>query len=180
VVLARSRAKSAERQGVWLEVGDAIRYQGLGSGRVVRLETRDLKGEKRVFAVIEFPHRDLSTHVPLGDDRYTNKLRPVLAESAAKRLLAIIKGAGDALSRTWDDREESGNRSLREGSPVEWAEMLRDYATARRGGMAITSSDADLVRETIDLLAAEYACACLIEFSEALAIVNGAYSAPAA
>jgi RNA polymerase-interacting CarD/CdnL/TRCF family regulator len=105
-----------------------------------------------------------------------HKLRPVAAAGAVKKLLTVFGEKGNALSRTWDDRAESGGRKLRSGTPSEWAELLRDYACARRGGMAITASDADLVRETVDLLAAEHACADRVEFSKAHALVQDAYA----
>ena len=82
---------------------------------------------------------------------------------------------GNKLPRTWDGRESYGVVCLREGSPAEWAELLRDYAEARKGGMSITASDADLVRAAIQLLAAEYCCAAEVEFEQAWSLVHGAY-----
>ena len=176
----RARDRQHERAqvpiGLWLEVGEAVRYQGLGAGRVIAHDVREFRGGECTFAVIEFPHREMTAQIPLGDRGMVHKLRPVISATAVKKLLSVLAQKGTALSRTWDDREESGSRKLRDGTPSEWAELLRDYACARRGGMAITASDADLVHETIDLLAAEYACAAKIAFAIAHELVRDAYA----
>lgn len=175
----RSKSVVAD-SSLWLEVGEAVRYQGLGAGHVIEHQERDFRGSKCVFAVIRFPHREMTAQIPLGDDGLVHKLRPVLPVSAVKKLLALVAQPGQALSRTWDDREEAGTKRLRDGSPAEWAELLRDYASARKGGMAITASDADLVRETTELLAAEYCCAAGCDYDKALDLVQGAYQTAAA
>lgn len=118
----------------------------------------------------------MTAQLPLGNGGMVHKLRPIVAAGAVKQLLSVLAEKGNTLSRTWDDRAESGSRKLRDGTPFEWAELLRDYACARRGGMAITASDADLVRETVDLLAAEYSCAAKIAFDKAYALVQSAYA----
>lgn len=173
---SRSAVSSAKDQSLWLAVDEAVHYRGLGAGRVIRHDERDFKGSKRTFAVISFPHRDMTAQVLLGDDSYASKIRPVVLATTVKSILKVLHQAGDSLARTWDDREEAGRKRLRDGSPAEWAEMLRDYASARRGGMAITSSDADLVRETIALLSAEYACGAETEFAQAFELVSSAYT----
>jgi RNA polymerase-interacting CarD/CdnL/TRCF family regulator len=175
----RSRRAPAT-SGIWLDIGEPVRYQGLGAGRVIAHEIREFRGTDCTFAVIRFPHREMTAQIPLGSDGLGHKLRPVAPATTVKKLLAVVGQKGSNLSRTWDDREEAGSKRLRDGSPHEWAEMLRDYAWARRGGMSITSSDADLVRETIDLLAAEYACAADVEFDHAWTLVNEAYNSAAA
>jgi RNA polymerase-interacting CarD/CdnL/TRCF family regulator len=162
-------------QGLWFEPGDAVRYQGLGAGRVVRHVTRNFQGRNTTFAVIDFPHRDMTAQIPLGDPGFASKLRPVASASSVKRLLMVLREQGNKLPRTWDGRESYGVVCLREGSPAEWAELLRDYAEARKGGMSITASDADLVRAAIQLLAAEYCCAAEVEFEQAWSLVHGAY-----
>jgi RNA polymerase-interacting CarD/CdnL/TRCF family regulator len=179
VLPARVRARRGSTVkatlGIWLEVGEPIRYQGLGAGRVIAHELREFRGEECTFAVISFPHREMTAQIPLGEAAAGHKLRPVISAPIVKRLLAVVGETGAPLPRTWDDREESGTKRLRDGSPQDWAELLRDYAWARKGGMAITSSDADLVRDTLDLLAAEYACAAEVDFIKAMTLVQGAY-----
>lgn len=162
-------------QGLWFEPGDSVRYQGLGAGKVIRHEIRNFRGRNTIFAVIDFPHRDMTAQIPLGDSSFADKLRPVASPSTVKRLLTVLRQPGNKLPRTWDGREGYGTVCLREGSPTEWAELLRDYANARKGGMPITASDADLVRATIQLLAAEYCCAAEVAFEQAWTLIHGAY-----
>jgi RNA polymerase-interacting CarD/CdnL/TRCF family regulator len=171
----KSRSRRKFQSGPWFEVGEAVRYQGLGAGRVVDLIERDFCGERRMFAVIDFPHRALRAQVPLGEESYRNKLRPVAGERKLRALLRSLEQEGNGLLRTWDAREEVGERVVAEGQPEDWAELLRDYASASRKGMLVTASDADLVRTLLHLFAAEYACATGSDFASALEKVEASY-----
>lgn len=158
-----------------LAVGHSVRYRGLGAGQVVRHETRTVAGSERVFAVIFMPHRDLSMQVPMADTALAEKISPIESAATLRGLLPVIGEKGKRLQRTWDERERSGRRRLTSGGPQQWAELLRDYATARRDGLPIAASDADIVRDAIDLLAAELACATRTSFEKATQMIDDAY-----
>jgi CarD family transcriptional regulator len=158
-----------------LAVGKSVRYRGLGAGQVVRHETREVKGVDRTFAVVFMPHRDLSMQIRIDDDKLDQKVAPIEKATALRQLLTVIGERGRPLQRTWDERERAGRRRLVTGGPTAWAELLRDYATARRDGMPIAASDADIVRDAIEMLAAELACASSWEFRKATATVEAAY-----
>lgn len=159
-----------------LEIGDGVRYRGVGAGRVVDHVTRDFRGEQRLFAVIHFPHRSMKAQVPIGDPAITAKLSPVLSARAARRLIKdIALTTGPALSRTWDQREEMGEHVLRNGEPADWTSLLAAYATAASHGVAVAASDAEIVRSATELLAAELAMACGEDFGMALASVEATY-----
>jgi RNA polymerase-interacting CarD/CdnL/TRCF family regulator len=160
-----------------LAVGKSVRYRGLGAGQVVRHDRREVAGVERVFAVIFMPHRDLSMQVPLTDPKLVDKVAPIESATALRALLPVIGQKGKTLHRTWDERERAGRRRLNTGGPQEWAELLRDYATARREGLPIAASDADIVRDAIDLLAAELACATRWSFEKATSTIDTAYEA---
>lgn len=162
-----------------VKVGDAIRYRGLGSGVVTGLVTRTFAGSERVFAIIEFPHRELSAQVPLGDPGVEKRMSPVMSKTKVRRLVKSLSEPGERVSRTWEDREVVGTRMLREGGPEEWAALLRAYATARSNGLALAASDVELIREAQDLLAAELACACGIDYERAREDVRVRYQASA-
>lgn len=170
-----ARGLTEEVNRLWLEIGDTVRYQGIGAGQVIRHETRDFRGRSTTFAVIDFPHRDMTAQVPLGDDSFADKLCPVDSAASVERALSLICEEGRSLARCWDEREKYGGARLRSGSPTKWAEVLRDYACACKRGVSITASDADLVREAIQLLAAEYCCAVGAPFEQAEALVQDAY-----
>lgn len=158
-----------------LDMHQAVRYKGLGAGQVVQHCQREFDGQPRRFAILYFPHRELKIHLPIGDDAVDHKLCPVLSESTIKKLLRSIKTAGEVLPRTWDQREEQGQHTLREGGPKDWATMLASYALAASLGVDVVASDQELVRSAQELLAAELALAGGRDFAEALADVEGAY-----
>lgn len=173
--MARPRAKQVIDVQQLLKVGNAVRYRGLGTGQVVRHEKRDFQGERTLFAVVFFPHRQMSVQVPVKDST-GEKLDAVDPTFNVRKQLIALRKDGRKLLRTWDEREQVGRRRLARGGPDEWLALLRDYATAARQGMSVTSSDADLVQEAADLLASELACAEKLTFDDALAVIKTAYA----
>lgn len=163
-----------------LEAGDNVRYRGLGAGLVVRLDERKFQGQPRVFAVIRFPHRDMTVQLPVGDPVVARRLERVLPESDCWELLALLDKPGHELARTWDKREEQGTAILKKGGPREWALLLQSYASARRAGLSVASSDADIVRGAEELLAAELCASSALPYAEAFTEVHGRYQRGAA
>lgn len=158
-----------------LDVGQTVRYRGLGAGRVLRHVTRPFAGEDRIFAVLYFEHSALEAQIPLGDPMIASKVEAVLRPSTLRKILRSIQTGGEKLQRTWDAREEEGERATREGGPREWATLLASYAWAEGHGVAVAASDEELVRKAIDLLASEIACSFQESYEEALERVEGAY-----
>lgn len=172
--MGRPRAKQAIDLSQLLKVGNAVRYRGLGTGQVVRHEQREFQGESTRFAVIFFPHRQMSVQLAFNESAQ-EKVEYVDSSYSIRKHLPALKKDGRKLLRTWDEREQVGRRRLARGGPEEWLGLLRDYATAARQGMAVTSSDADLVRDATDLLASELACAEKLSFDEAYETIHAAY-----
>lgn len=158
-----------------LDVGQTIRYRGLGAGTVVEHVTRRFQNQDRLFAVVDFPHRDLTAQIPIGDPAVAAKVEPVMKKTAIQRLMRDLPERGRVLPRTWDAREEIGEAAIKGGGPEEWAELLASYARAEGAGVSVSTSDDDLVRQACDLLAAEMACAMNIAWEEALEKVEAAY-----
>ena len=159
-----------------LDVGATVRYCGLGAGKVLRHVVRPFSGEERIFAVIYFEHSRLEAQVPLGDPAIASKIESVLAASTLQKLLRGIKDGGSKLQRTWDAREEEGDRAIREGGPKEWASLLASYAEAEGRGVSVAASDEELVRKATELLASELACASDKDYRSCLLKVEEAYA----
>jgi RNA polymerase-interacting CarD/CdnL/TRCF family regulator len=160
-----------------LSSGDVVRYRGLGPGRVREVIERSFQGQDRQFAVIHFPHRDLTAQVPIGDPAVAHKLSAVSDPADIRQLLEELDERGKILPRTWDNREEIGQRALTDGGPEEWAELLGSYALAQRAGVQVASSDGELVRQAQELMAAELACALRQNYDRALKTVKKHYLA---
>lgn len=146
------------------DIGTPVRYRGLGAGVVIDHKQREFRGVHRTFAVIKFPHRDMTAQVPLGDEAVESKLCSVDDAHIVQALIDSISEAGGRLQRTWEEREKTATRRLRDGGPSDWANLLRDYAAWQRSGQALAVSDVEVIREAQVLLAAEYACASGTEY----------------
>lgn len=158
-----------------LEVGTSVRYRSIGAGKVIEHTVRDFNGQKRTFAVIHAPHREMTIQVPIGDPDVEAKLHPVTGASDLRKMLKNMTRWAKALPRSWDVREEQGEAALLDPNPDQWIRLLGSYALAEGSGVVVAASDEDLVRKAEELIAAELACAADIEFSSAVAEVNAAY-----
>jgi RNA polymerase-interacting CarD/CdnL/TRCF family regulator len=158
-----------------LEVGETVRFRGLGAGTVVERVERKFQGRNQTFAVLHFIHSDLRAQIPVDDPAVAAKVEPVLSKASLTKLLRRLPEDGRVLPRTWDAREEIGWSAIKEGGPKEWAELLASYARADGAGVAIAASDEEMVRSAIEMFAAELACASAGSFADSLDQVEGAY-----
>lgn len=159
-----------------LEIGDCVRYRSIGAGRVIAHTEREFKGQKRLFATIEFPHRSMSAQVPIGDPAISKKLSKVVSKTEFERVMRLISKPEKTLPRTWDQREEMGTAILRTGEPKDWVGLLASYALAASKGVSVASSDGEIVLEAQELLAAEWAAISGEDFKLALELVNSKYN----
>lgn len=158
-----------------LEVGASVRYRSIGAGKVIEHTVRDFNGQKRTFAVIHAPHRDMTIQVPIGDPEVEERLHPVTDAAELRGMLKNMSRRARSLPRSWDVREEEGEAALLDPDPDQWVRLLGSYALAEGSGVVVAASDEDLVRKAEELIAAELACAADIEFSVAVEEVNAAY-----
>jgi RNA polymerase-interacting CarD/CdnL/TRCF family regulator len=158
-----------------LEVGETVRFRGLGAGTVVEHVERKFQGKEQTFAVLHFIHSELRAQIPIDDPAVASKVEPVLGKNALLKLLRELPDDGRVLPRTWDAREEIGWSAIKEGGPREWAELLASYARADGAGVAIAASDEEMVRSAIEMFAAELACASAGSFTDSLLRVEEAY-----
>jgi RNA polymerase-interacting CarD/CdnL/TRCF family regulator len=158
-----------------LDLGEVLRYRGLGAGRVIDHVERDFGGQPRVFAVIAFPHRDMTAQVPVGDPKLMGKLAPVRDEAELREMLEQISLGDVQLARTWDQREEHGVGVLRDGEPEQWAQLLAGYARSRALDYAVSASDQGLIGRAVEMLAAELAAASGARYEDERATVRTAY-----
>jgi RNA polymerase-interacting CarD/CdnL/TRCF family regulator len=158
-----------------LELGESIRYQGLGAGQVIRHEERAFQGQLRIFAVIELPHRAMTVQLPIDDPEVARKLSRVLSKTECRRLVVSLREPGQTLARNWDQRAENGNAVLKRGGPVEWVGLLRAYASARKEGMPVAASDAEIVRTGLEMLAAELCAAAGSSYKDCFEEVQSHY-----
>lgn len=158
-----------------LEVGTGVRYRTLGAGIVDKHVTRDFQGKKTRFAVIYFPHRDMTAQIPIGDPNVEDKIRPVVALKTLKKMLREMGDRAEVLPRAWDMRAQQGEAALKNGGPEEWVSLLGSYATAAGAGVDVAASDDDLVRQAEELIAAELCCASGEKYDWAIEQVSNAY-----
>jgi RNA polymerase-interacting CarD/CdnL/TRCF family regulator len=158
-----------------LEIGDCVRYIGIGAGTVNAHVEREFKGQQRLFAVIDFPHRSMSAQVPIGDPAVQRKLVAPVNRTTLERLLQTIAQPQQTLPRNWDQREEMGNAVLRTGEPADWCSLLGAYAQAETQGISVAAADGEIVEGAIELCAAELSAVTHTSYRDALVTIRRYY-----
>ncbi len=158
-----------------LDIGDNIRYTKIGAGTVISHVERDFQGQARVFAVIDFPHKNMSVQLPIGDPVVKSKIEKVYSKTKILKNMNKLDSLADHLPRTWDVREQIGDSVLESNDPKEWFKLLASYAYAEGSGVSIAASDKDIVRGLKELIAAELACASKISYQESIKEVEDLY-----
>lgn len=140
-----------------LTIGQKIRYKKLGPGQVIDHQVREFLGQDRQFAVIHFPHREMSVQLPIGDPVVSDNLSPLLANNEFQKLLTSISQAQPTitLQRTWEQRRQQGEEIVAAVDPYQLAELLAAYAQAQGAGVSLSAADREMVSAVRELLAAE-------------------------
>lgn len=158
------------------QVGSYLRYEGLGSGEIIDFTERKFQGKLTTFAVIRFPHREMTAQLPLDDERVKLRLHKVVSATKARKLVRSLQEDSDSLpGRRAEERVEGAKDILSKGGPDEWAELLRAYAHSKRLNHAHLAADLELAREAQEMLAAELACATGQDYEKAIEKVKSNY-----
>lgn len=160
------------------EVGNCVRYEGLGAGRVADLVQRRFQGKQTTFVVLHFPHQEMTVQLPLDDPRVLQRMHPIISQRKLRTLVRSLATPSEELpARQAEERLNQAQEVLRHGGPEDWAELLRAYAHSKRLGHAHLASDMALAREAQEMLAAEMVCASGRDFTDCLDEVKAGYRA---
>jgi CarD family transcriptional regulator len=108
---------------VRLAVGDTVVYGGHGAGRVVARETRVVRGKSHEVVVLALAD---GLSVELRLERAQGLLRPLVSEADLSRVQETLAGDYRSNTDSWPQRLKGLQAKVSSGSPLEWAEVIRD------------------------------------------------------
>ncbi len=109
------------------ETGDNVVYPHHGAGKVLKKESRDLLGEKRVYLTIKILHNDMTVMVP-SENAAMAGLRRVIDEKTVKKVLAVIQDDVSEMPKNWNRRFKHNRDKIKTGDIYELTEVVRNLA----------------------------------------------------
>ena len=145
-----SRAAAKEENFVQ---GDFVVYPTHGVGRVEKIKTEEIAGQKLELIHITFEENRMTLRVPVPKARSAG-LRKLATRKMFDEELAVLKGRARIKRTMWSRRAQEYEAKINSGDPIAIAEVVRDLH--RNAGQPDQSfSERQIYEAAMDRLAAE-------------------------
>uniref|UniRef100_A0A6J5ZW66 Unannotated protein n=1 Tax=freshwater metagenome TaxID=449393 RepID=A0A6J5ZW66_9ZZZZ len=135
------------------ETGDNVVYPHHGAGKVLKKESRDLLGEKRVYLTIKILHNDMTVMVP-SENAAMAGLRRVIDEKTVKKVLAVIQDDVSEMPKNWNRRFKHNRDKIKTGDIYELTEVVRNLAI-REHDKGLSTGEKQLYTRAKKILSSE-------------------------
>ena len=109
------------------ECGDNVVYPHHGAGKVLKKESRNMLGEKRVYLTIKILHNDMTVMVP-SENAAIAGLRRVIDPKTVKKVLAVIQDDVSEMPKNWNRRFKHNRDKMKTGDIFELSEVVRNLS----------------------------------------------------
>jgi CarD family transcriptional regulator len=135
--------------------GDHVVYPTHGVGKVERIATEEIAGQKLELIHITFEENRMTLRVPVAKARSAG-LRKLATRKVFEEALAVLKGRARIKRTMWSRRAQEYEAKINSGDPLAIAEVVRDLH--RNAGQPDQSfSERQIYEAAMDRLAAELA-----------------------
>jgi CarD family transcriptional regulator len=135
--------------------GDFVVYPTHGVGKVDRIATEEIAGDRLELICITFDENRMTLRVPTAKAR-TAGLRKLSTRKTFDEALALLKGRARIKRTMWSRRAQEYDAKINSGDPMAIAEVVRDLH--RNAGQPDQSfSERQIYEAAMDRLAAELA-----------------------
>jgi CarD family transcriptional regulator len=156
-------------------VGDKVVHPHHGPGSIAGIESKDLMDGPKQYYVIDVPGQGLTVHVPMGTATEAG-LRPAMSQSRFLRVLGMLRGRPHWLPEDYRERQEQVCAQLKTRRVMQLARVVRDL-TWHRERARLTKTDSGLLKQGLDLLAAEMALVSGDAVSDASRLIESTMAA---
>ncbi len=116
---------------VKFKVGDLVVYPAQGVTEITGIETRDIDSVQHVFYVLRVLDSQKKILVPIGKEDNVG-LRHVMSEEERDEVFAILAQRDLVFEQeTWNRRSRRYMDKIGSGSPLQLAEVLRDFSVLK-------------------------------------------------
>ena len=156
-------------------VGDKVVHPNHGPGSIAGIESKDLMDGPKQYYVIDVPGQRLTVRVPTGKAEEVG-VRPAMSQSRFPRVLTMLRGRPHWLPDDYKERQEQVYAQLKTRRVMQLARVVRDL-TWHRERARLTKTDSGLLKQGLDLLAAEMALVSGDNISDASRLIESTMTA---
>jgi CarD family transcriptional regulator len=161
-----------EAKVIEFSVNDYVVHPQNGTGQITGTEQLTLVEGFEHYYVIEFEEKSLIVRVPVRKMEELG-VRPVMAPSRLKRILATLRDTPRQLSDNFKTRQARIAEKLKSGRPLKIAEVIRDLTWHKRQ-KHLSIADTRLLERGRALLSTEIAIVADTELAEAQRTITDA------
>ncbi|MBW3577748.1 MAG: CarD family transcriptional regulator [Actinobacteria bacterium] len=151
-------------------VGDTVVYPHHGAAIIEKVETRELRGEKREYFVLRLTYGDLTVMVP-QDSVEECGVRDVVTKKEVEKVLDILRQPEGKQAGNWSRRFKANYEKLRSGDIYQVAEVLRNLCT-REKDKGLSAGEKRMLTKAKQILLSELAVAIKKDEEKAEELVN--------
>lgn len=113
------------------KVGDLVVYPAQGVTEITAIETRDIDGIQHVFYVLKVLDSQKKILVPIGKEESVG-LRHVMTKPQVEEVLGVLRQRDLVFeNETWNRRSRRYVDKIGSGSPLQLAEVMRDFSVLK-------------------------------------------------
>ena len=107
------------------KVGETVVYPHHGAALIESIETRQIKGEDKLYLVLKVAQGDLTVRVPADNAEYVG-VRDVVGQDGLERVFEILKAPHTEEPTNWSRRYKANVEKIASGDVNKVAEVVRD------------------------------------------------------
>ncbi|MFN8075453.1 MAG: CarD family transcriptional regulator [Kineosporiaceae bacterium] len=138
-------------------VGETVVYPHHGAARIEAIETREIKGEKKVYLVLKVDQGDLTVRVP-ADNLDEIGVRDVVGQEGLDRVFEVLRAPYAEEPTNWSRRFKANLEKLSSGDVIKVAEVVRDL-WRREQGRGLSTGERRMLAKARQILVSELALA---------------------
>ena len=148
-----TEAEAPVLEHIEFEKGDNVVYPHHGAGKVIKKESREMFGQKRVYLTIQINHNDMTVMVP-SENAAIAGLRRVIDEKTVKKVLAVLRAGTSEMPKNWNRRYKHNRDKIKTGDIYELSEVVRNLAIRERE-KGLSTGEKQMYTRTKKILASE-------------------------
>ena len=117
---------------------------------MIKKESREMFGQKRVYLTIQINHNDMTVMVP-SENAAIAGLRRVIDEKTVKKVLAVLRAGTSEMPKNWNRRYKHNRDKIKTGDIYE---LVRNLAIRERE-KGLSTGEKQMYTRTKKILASE-------------------------
>ena len=134
-------------------VGDKVVYPHHGAGKIMKIEQKDVLGQRRDYLTIQILHNDMTVMVPVENADRAG-LRKVVEADVVDQVLEVLCGDPTRMPKNWSRRYKHNRDKLKTGDIFEVAEVVRNLAI-RHAIKGLSTGEKQMFSKAKKILASE-------------------------